>query len=113
MNDYLQITTTTPTREDAAHIAEVLISRRLAACVQVIDTIDSTYWWKGKVERATEWLCLIKTERAALSRRWKRQSGRPTPTTCRRYWRSRSSPAARTTWRWLSGELRRTATSVE
>jgi periplasmic divalent cation tolerance protein len=63
MNSYLQVTTTPPSREDAAHIAEVLISRRLAACVQIIDTIESTYWWEGKVEKATEWLCLVKTER--------------------------------------------------
>lgn len=63
MSEYLQVTTTTPTREDAAHIAEVLIDRRLAACVQVIDTIDSTYHWQEKVERVTEWLCLVKTEK--------------------------------------------------
>jgi periplasmic divalent cation tolerance protein len=63
MNSYVQVTTTTPTREDAARIAEALVGRRLAACVQVIDTIDSTYWWQGKIERATEWLCIAKTER--------------------------------------------------
>jgi periplasmic divalent cation tolerance protein len=53
MNSYVQVTTTTPTREDATRIAEALVGRRLAACVQVIDTIDSTYWWQGKIERAT------------------------------------------------------------
>jgi len=63
MNSYVQITTTTPSREDAARIADVLIGRRLAACVQIIDTIDSIYWWEGKVEKATEWLCVVKTER--------------------------------------------------
>ncbi len=63
MSDYLQVTTTTPSRDDAVNIAEVLINRRLAACVQIIDTIESTYWWEGKVERVTEWLCLAKTER--------------------------------------------------
>jgi periplasmic divalent cation tolerance protein len=63
MNSYVQVTTTTPTREDATRIAEALVGRRLAACVQVIDTIDSTYWWQGKIEKATEWLCIAKTER--------------------------------------------------
>jgi periplasmic divalent cation tolerance protein len=63
MSDYIQVTTTTPSREDADHIRDVLIGRRLAACVQVVDTIDSTYLWQGKVENVTEWLCLIKTER--------------------------------------------------
>lgn len=63
MNSYVQVTTTTPSREDAARIVEVLIDRRLAACVQIIDTIESTYWWEGKVEKVTEWLCLAKTEK--------------------------------------------------
>ena len=63
MNSYVQITTTTLSREDATRIADVLIGRRLAACVQIIDTIDSIYWWEGKVEKATEWLCAVKTER--------------------------------------------------
>jgi periplasmic divalent cation tolerance protein len=63
MNEYVQITTTTPSREDATRIADVLIGRKLAACVQIIDTIDSIYWWDGKVEKATEWLCAVKTEK--------------------------------------------------
>ena len=63
MSNYIQITTTTPSRDDADRIAEILVERKLAACVQIIDTIDSTYRWEGKVEKMTEWLCLIKTEK--------------------------------------------------
>ncbi|MBI2909145.1 MAG: divalent-cation tolerance protein CutA [Chloroflexi bacterium] len=61
MSDFLQISTTTEKKEDAERIARVLVERRLAACVQIIGPIDTTYWWKGKVERNPEWLCLIKT----------------------------------------------------
>ncbi len=67
MTDYIQVTTTTPSRDDAVNIAEVLIDQRLAACVQIVDTIESTYWWQGKVQRVTEWLCLAKTERRLYS----------------------------------------------
>jgi len=29
--------------------------------VQIVGPITSTYWWKGSIETAEEWLCLIKT----------------------------------------------------
>jgi len=59
---YLQILTTVGKREDAERIAETLIEKRLAGCVQIIGPISSVYWWKSKIEKAEEWLCLIKTE---------------------------------------------------
>jgi periplasmic divalent cation tolerance protein len=63
MNEYLQITTTTGTRHDAERIAAELVSRRLAACVQISGPIASTYRWQGAVETAEEWLCTAKTSR--------------------------------------------------
>jgi periplasmic divalent cation tolerance protein len=59
---YVQITTAAPSRETAEAIAETLVEQRLAACVQVVGPVASTYRWQGAVERAEEWLCLIKTE---------------------------------------------------
>ena len=61
MTDALQVVTTTASREEAQTIAHALVSRRLAACVQVVGPIASTYHWQGKVETGQEWLCLIKT----------------------------------------------------
>jgi periplasmic divalent cation tolerance protein len=61
---YIQITTTTETREQAQIIACHLVGRKLAACVQISGPITSIYHWKGKVETAQEWLCLIKTREA-------------------------------------------------
>ena len=62
---FLQVQTATPTRDAAECIAAALVDRRLAACVQVAGPVTSTYRWKGAVEAAEEFLCLIKT-RAAL-----------------------------------------------
>jgi periplasmic divalent cation tolerance protein len=61
---YYQTTTTTGSRVDARRIARALVDRRLAACVQVLGPVESTYRWQGKVVTAREWLCLIKTTRA-------------------------------------------------
>jgi periplasmic divalent cation tolerance protein len=57
----LQVTTTVEAREDADRLARSLVEERLAACVQVVGPITSTYWWQGAVEVAQEWICLIKT----------------------------------------------------
>jgi len=65
MIETVQVFTTTETESDAQKIADALVDAKLAACVQVIGPISSTYRWKGKVETAEEWLCIIKT-RASL-----------------------------------------------
>lgn len=66
MSDFVQITTTTSTRENAEQIAAELVSRKLAGCVQVSGPIRSTYRWQGKVETAEEWMCFIKTSHAKV-----------------------------------------------
>jgi periplasmic divalent cation tolerance protein len=58
---YLMAMTTTDAPEDAERLARDLVERRLAACVQVLGPISSTYRWQGAIETAQEWLCLIKT----------------------------------------------------
>jgi periplasmic divalent cation tolerance protein len=65
MGSYIQVSTTAGTSEDAARIGRTVVERRLAACAQVVGPITSTYWWKGEIETAQEWLCLIKSTRQA------------------------------------------------
>lgn len=57
----MQVSTATDSRERADELSASAVEARLAACGQVIGPIASTYWWKGQVESATEWLCLFKT----------------------------------------------------
>jgi periplasmic divalent cation tolerance protein len=61
MSKYIQVITTTDSREAAKKIAETLVKEKLAACVQVSGPISSTYEWQGKIENAEEWVCVIKT----------------------------------------------------
>jgi periplasmic divalent cation tolerance protein len=67
MTEFLQITTTSGTRQNAEQIAAELVSRRLAGCVQVSGPIQSTYRWQGKIETAEEWMCIAKTSRGQLA----------------------------------------------
>jgi periplasmic divalent cation tolerance protein len=52
---------TAANRQEAVRIAEMLVSTRLAACVQILPEIHSVYRWQGEVERASEVLLLAKT----------------------------------------------------
>jgi periplasmic divalent cation tolerance protein len=63
MTDYIQVVTTTERQEDAERIAQALVDRRLAACVQVSGPITSTYRWQGQIETAREYQCWAKTRR--------------------------------------------------
>ena len=45
----------------AERIAIALVEARLAACVQQIPGMRSTYRWEGRIETASEVLLLIKT----------------------------------------------------
>jgi periplasmic divalent cation tolerance protein len=61
MERYIQVVTTTANKVDAEKIAAVLVEKRLAACVQILGPVQSTYRWRDKVEQAEEWQCLIKS----------------------------------------------------
>jgi periplasmic divalent cation tolerance protein len=66
MSDYVQVLTTVGSEAEAGRLAEALVERRLAACVQVIGPITSRYRWEGAIEEAREWQCLAKTTRGAF-----------------------------------------------
>ncbi len=66
MTDKRLVLTTAGSVDEARRIAEGLIDRKLAACVNIVPKIVSIYRWKGKTEEAEEWLLWIKTSAAAF-----------------------------------------------
>ncbi len=61
MTDKRIVLTTTGSRAEGEKIARALVERRLAACVNLVGPIASVYRWQEKVEKAEEFLLLIKT----------------------------------------------------
>lgn len=55
---------TAPNSDEASHIADLLLNRKLAACVQILPEMQSIYVWNGEVQREKEVLMLAKTTRA-------------------------------------------------
>ncbi len=66
MTDKRIILTTAGSKDEADRIASALVDARLAACVNVLGPMASTYRWQGKVEHAEEFLLLIKTTAAGV-----------------------------------------------
>jgi len=52
---------TASNQEESSRLADMLVERNLAACVQILPAIESIYRWQGKVERQSEVLLIAKT----------------------------------------------------
>lgn len=55
------VLTTVGTEEEAGRIGMELVTRRHAACVNVLSIVQSVYRWQGKLCRDSEYLLVIKT----------------------------------------------------
>ncbi len=57
------VLTTVGLLERAERLANALVERRLAACVNIVGPIRSVYRWQGAIENQQEYLLVIKTTR--------------------------------------------------
>ncbi len=57
---------TAPNLEIARQLAKAALSARLIACVNLVPTFESHYWWQGKLETSREVLLLLKTTKPKL-----------------------------------------------
>ncbi|GGK84394.1 divalent cation tolerance protein [Planomonospora parontospora subsp. parontospora] len=60
-SDCLEVRVTTADRAEAERIRAAAVGERLAADAQLLGPIESVYRWAGEVQRAEEWLLLMKT----------------------------------------------------
>ena len=52
---------TAGSKREAKTIGTTVVTERLAACATVVGVVESIYWWKGKIQRSTETMLMIKT----------------------------------------------------
>lgn len=62
------VLSTAPSHKEAFKIAQVLLDKRLAACVNLLPSLTSLYWWKGRKEKASEVLLFIKTTKSSFKK---------------------------------------------
>jgi len=63
---YQVILVTCPNKKEARKIATFLVKERLSACVNIIDKIESFFWWQKKIDYAKEVLLIIKTKKEKI-----------------------------------------------
>jgi periplasmic divalent cation tolerance protein len=59
---------TCPDKKQADKIAKSLIKVKYAACVNLVSSINSLFWWKGKVDSCQEVLLVVKTKKRLFRR---------------------------------------------
>ncbi len=59
--EYIVVFVTVSSPDEARRIAEGLVGKKLAACVNIAGGIESVFRWEGKVDSAKELLLIIKT----------------------------------------------------
>jgi periplasmic divalent cation tolerance protein len=64
---HMVLFSTAGTWEEASRISTHLVENRLVACVNLVPSISSVYWWKNQVNQETEVLLIMKTEKSKVT----------------------------------------------
>lgn len=64
---HIVVFVTAPEKKEARLIARALVEKKLAACVNIVDNIESVFRWEGKLDCAKETLLVIKTRKQKLA----------------------------------------------
>ena len=65
--DAVVVFVTASSQEEANKIAQLLLDRKKAACINIVPRVDSMFWWQGKPDSAQESLLIIKTKASVLT----------------------------------------------
>lgn len=61
---YTLIYITTKNKKEAEQIGRELVLKKLAACVNIFDNINSIYWWDDKIKKSKETVLIVKTRKS-------------------------------------------------
>ncbi len=65
---HIVVFVTAGSEKEAKKLALGLLKEKLAACVNIINGVDSHFWWQGKIDKAKEALLIIKTRKALFNK---------------------------------------------
>ena len=63
---YVLVLVTAKDKKEAQRISAGLIRAKLAACVNIVDKVDSIFFWAAKLDQVKESLLLIKSKQEKL-----------------------------------------------
>ena len=63
---YCVVFITTPRGSEGKRLAELLLTKKLCACVNIVNNLESFFWWQGKIDSAKEALLIAKTKKSLV-----------------------------------------------
>ena len=64
---FIIVLMTTSNKQEATKIVTALLKQRLIACANIIDSVSSFFWWKGKIKEEKEVLVIMKSHQKLFS----------------------------------------------
>ena len=65
---YIVVFITIPTKDQAKKLASFLLSKKVAACVNIISGVESFFWWQKKIDKTKESLLVVKTQKKLFNK---------------------------------------------
>jgi len=59
---------TATSKGEARRIVEHLLEKRLIACANIYGSVESHFWWQGKIDKANEFLVLLKSDQKLFTK---------------------------------------------
>ena len=66
MESLLVIYITCPSYEEAESLSRKILEEKLAACCNIINGVQSFFWWEGEIDQAEEALMIVKSQKSRL-----------------------------------------------
>lgn len=63
MSSYIAVFMTVSDEKEATKIVRNLLKERLIACANIVGPVSSLFWWKGKIDKASEFLVIMKSRK--------------------------------------------------
>src|SRR3989338_4005435 len=65
---YIIVFVTTKDKKQAKAIAQELLQAKLIACANILDGVQSLFWWQGKIDQSNEALLILKTKKSLFNK---------------------------------------------
>jgi periplasmic divalent cation tolerance protein len=66
--DFITVLVTAKDKKEAAKIARGLLEAKLIACANIIEGVQSLFWWQGKIDSSKEVLLVLKTRNSLFKK---------------------------------------------
>ena len=66
--NYFIILVTAKDKKQAQSIARALLEAKLIACANIIDGIQSLFWWQGRIDSSKEVVLVLKTKKSLFNK---------------------------------------------